>query len=254
MRIDWFTFAAQIFNFVLLVYLLKRFLYGPVIEAVDRRESRIQEQLEEARSKEERVEEERRDLEVRREELESRRDGMLEEAREEAEAEKRELQAQVRDEVEKSREEWREALRRQEDSFLEELRRRIGSETCTLVRRVVAELADAELEERVIRVFLSRLRETDEGDRRAFLDALEDSGGEIRMRSAFGISEEHRATVREAVGEWTRSDPDIRFDEDPDLALGIEMRAGDRKVAWSVGSYLEALESELARYLESELG
>ena len=39
MHIDWFVLFCQIFNFLLLVYLLKRFLYGRIIKAMDDREA-----------------------------------------------------------------------------------------------------------------------------------------------------------------------------------------------------------------------
>ena len=41
MHIDWFVFAAQIFNFLLLMYLLKRFLFGRILKAMDDREAKI---------------------------------------------------------------------------------------------------------------------------------------------------------------------------------------------------------------------
>ena len=45
MLIDWFTVAAQAVNFLILVWLLKRFLYKPVLAAIDEREKRIATQL-----------------------------------------------------------------------------------------------------------------------------------------------------------------------------------------------------------------
>ena len=53
MLIDWFTVIAQIVNFLVLVYLLKRFLYKPIIKAMDGREQRIAGRLEEADKREE---------------------------------------------------------------------------------------------------------------------------------------------------------------------------------------------------------
>jgi F-type H+-transporting ATPase subunit b len=41
MLIDWFTVAAQIVNFLILVWLLKHFLYKPILDAIDAREKRI---------------------------------------------------------------------------------------------------------------------------------------------------------------------------------------------------------------------
>ena len=51
MLINWFTVAAQIVNFLILVALLKRFLYGPIVAAMSAREGRIAAQLTEAQRK-----------------------------------------------------------------------------------------------------------------------------------------------------------------------------------------------------------
>ncbi|MGA2191158.1 MAG: F0F1 ATP synthase subunit B, partial [Steroidobacteraceae bacterium] len=41
MLIDWFTVGAQALNFIILVWLLKRYLYKPILNAIDAREKRI---------------------------------------------------------------------------------------------------------------------------------------------------------------------------------------------------------------------
>ena len=41
MHIDWFVFFAQIVNFLILLFLLKKFLYGRIINAMDAREAKI---------------------------------------------------------------------------------------------------------------------------------------------------------------------------------------------------------------------
>ncbi len=51
MPIDWFTVAAQVINFLILVWLLKRFLYKPILAAIDEREKGIAAQLASAEAK-----------------------------------------------------------------------------------------------------------------------------------------------------------------------------------------------------------
>ncbi len=51
MGADWFTVVAQIINFLILVALLKRFLYGPIIRAMDRREAEIASRMDAASDK-----------------------------------------------------------------------------------------------------------------------------------------------------------------------------------------------------------
>jgi F-type H+-transporting ATPase subunit b len=51
MLIDWFTVGAQVVNFLILVWLLKRFLYKPILHAIDERERRIAKELADADTK-----------------------------------------------------------------------------------------------------------------------------------------------------------------------------------------------------------
>ena len=51
MLINWFTVVAQAINFLILVWLLKRFLYKPILQAIDEREKRIATQLADAEDK-----------------------------------------------------------------------------------------------------------------------------------------------------------------------------------------------------------
>jgi F-type H+-transporting ATPase subunit b len=252
-RIDWFTFVAQILNFVILVFLLKRFLYRPVLDAIARREEGIRSRLEEARRREGEAEAEGARLREQREELDARRSQLLRDAELEAEERRHELAEEVRRHVGKVREDWRASLQQQRDTFVDELRRLIGRETYALAARVLRDLADAELEDRAIRLFLERVRGLDGEERKEFLAALARSGGRIDVASAFSMTRERRDEIERVLREWTGAEePQLHFESDPELALGIEMRAGDRKVGWSVGSYLDELEADVARHLVAE--
>lgn len=253
MQIDWFTFGAQVFNFVLLVYLLKRFLYRPVLNAIEQRAAQVQGRLEEARRKEEEATAERERYRALQEDLERSRSSVLGAAEEEAERRRRELTAKVRSEVQTVREEWRESLRRQRESFLDEMSRRMSRDVFDLVERVVEALTDSELEDRTVDVFLSRLSKADESQRKEFTAAVEGEEGRVRVRSSFPLTSEQRRRFAESMSTWLGpSEPDFQWEDDSDLALGIEVRAGDRKIAWSVDDYLDVLRSETAAYLDAE--
>jgi F-type H+-transporting ATPase subunit b len=51
MLIDWFTVAAQVLNFVILVWLMKRFLYKPILHSIDEREKQVAAELSNADKK-----------------------------------------------------------------------------------------------------------------------------------------------------------------------------------------------------------
>ena len=45
MELDWTTFLLEVINFLILVWLLKRFLYQPVLEVIGKRRQKIQAEL-----------------------------------------------------------------------------------------------------------------------------------------------------------------------------------------------------------------
>ena len=49
MEFDWTTFALEVVNFLVLVWLLKRFLYRPVLACSTRRRAEVERHMAEAR-------------------------------------------------------------------------------------------------------------------------------------------------------------------------------------------------------------
>ncbi|MFP4072257.1 MAG: hypothetical protein ACLFTB_09415, partial [Desulfovibrionales bacterium] len=81
MLIDWVTVGAQIVNFLILVWLLKKFLYGPIIRAMQKREEGIRQEMEQARQSREEAEQRAQKLEQERKELDRSREELMREAR-----------------------------------------------------------------------------------------------------------------------------------------------------------------------------
>src|SRR5271170_7078449 len=77
MLIDWFTVGAQALNFLILVWLLKRFLYKPVLDAIDAREKRIQLELGAAAAKQTEAHAERDEFKSRNETFDEQRVALL---------------------------------------------------------------------------------------------------------------------------------------------------------------------------------
>lgn len=239
MPIDWFTVGAQVFNFLLLVALLRVFLYRPILDAMDRREEKITSRLEEAEQKREEAKEQRRELEDERKDFEEKKDKLFSEAKEDAEKQRKELVGEAREEVDAKKDKWLHQVDDERDSFLQDLRRRVAQETCSLGRKAMADLADAKLEEQMTRLFLERLEKESEAI------GAKDAGNGIVVRSAFDLPESLRVEVGEALKDLTGGDDKPRFETDDDLLCGIELTIGDRKIGWNVDDYLDDFEKRL---------
>ena len=88
MLIDWFTVIAQVVNFLILVWLLKRFLYKPILNAIDVREKKVADELANADAKEAEAQKEKDEFRHKNEELDQQRAALLNKAKDEATAER----------------------------------------------------------------------------------------------------------------------------------------------------------------------
>ena len=245
-EIDFFTLGAQIINFLVLVLLLRHFLYRRVVRAMDERETRIDSRLKEAQERKKEAEQEAESYRKKNQELLDRDEELLAKAREEADIWRKKLEENARIEVEENKARWYEAVERQKEAFLIDLRRRAGEQTYIIVRRVLKDLANDDLERQIINTFIKLLANLEDDEKEA-IKAF-DQG--IIIRSAFEIPEIMRRMVEETVRDQIGNDSSIRFETAPDLICGIELHARDRQITWSLASYLDALEEDISRALE----
>jgi F-type H+-transporting ATPase subunit b len=246
MEIDWITVIAQVVNFLILVYLLKRFLYGPIIRAMDRREARIGSRLEEAQQRERDAEAKVHSFERKRQELDEQEATMLQQASEDAEEQRKHMVAEARAEIERLRHEWRDEIEREKNEFLRSLRDMARREVMQVARRVLNELAERELEQEIVRVFAKRLQQLDEDTR----EALSEHNGELEVVTAFALEGATKERLSEALGVIVGDVSRIDFRQNDDLICGIALRAGGRKISWSVDEYLDALDGRMQETLD----
>ncbi|MGB5096847.1 MAG: hypothetical protein WBN82_02930, partial [Porticoccaceae bacterium] len=96
MLIDWFTVGAQVVNFLILVWLLKRFLYRPILDAIDAREKRIASELADAAAGMAEAVATRDDFDRKSEAFEQQRATLLKQATDAAKAERHRLMDEAR--------------------------------------------------------------------------------------------------------------------------------------------------------------
>lgn len=251
MLIDWTTVAFQIVNFLLLLVVLKRFLYGPITRAMAKREAELAAIRAEASRLRTEAETALAGYLRQQRELEEQSAERLRRAEAAAETRRRELLAQARAEAESRREQWQEALRGQQREFLAELQRRSVTGVLNLSRRALAELTDETLENALARVLLTRLRELPEADRSRFLAASRD--GKLVARGGFAVDHGVRARLGQALGDGLGAPVELAWEESPESPLDIEIVGDGRRLVWGVSGYLEEVQ-ERVRHLFAEQG
>jgi len=245
MNIDWFTFTAQIVNFLVLVVLLKRFLYGPIIAAMQQREEAISARLEQA-SETQRLAEQETDLYRRKNcELDEQRQLLLAEAKRDAEETRKQLTREAREEVQRKHDEWQEAVFRQRESLIDTIRKRAAAQVTAATRRTLQELAGVDLEQRLAERFLGRIRELAPERRQALADSLLDKRQPAVVRTAFELPAAWQTRIRSSLQEQLGIDGELIFTTSPEVICGIELLAAGYKLAWSANDFLSSLDDEM---------
>ena len=241
MQIDWITVSAQIINFLILVWLLKRFLYQPVIRAMDRREQRITQRLSEAQQREQKADERAEHYRSQAEALERMREDMLAKAREDADEQKKKLLADARDEVAEIRANWQRQANQEKQEFLENLGRRAAEAIQVIAQKALRDLADADLEERIVHTFTERLKCLD----RDAHEALARASGPVRIASTFELDSKLRGRLTRAVHEQLAEGVQVDYTQAEGLLCGIELTSGSQRLSWNLADYLDGLTARI---------
>jgi F-type H+-transporting ATPase subunit b len=252
MHIDWFVFLAQIFNFLLLMYLLKRFLYGRIIKAMDDREAKIATRFSEAEELKVKASEAAEHYEKRNQLLNDKKEQLLNEATMAADAKRKELMEKVREEVDQVKTRWQDMLIREQNAFFHDLRQRAAKQLYATARKALSDLADADLEERIVDEFLRRVQALDEEKSVSIRKAIRGGGNRVTIQSAFNIPAPRQAKIEEVLKKQITNGFTIRYLLEPDIVSGIELRVNGHKIAWSLNEYLETLVESLTETLQRE--
>lgn len=237
MNLDGWTVLAQILNFLLLVWLLKRFLYQPVRNVIEEREARLQKLRQEAEAQVEaaRAEEQKyKELAAR---LEADRRRLLDEAVREAERERERLIAEAQREVAAAKEEMRSRLRAERSRLEGDIQAGIVSEVCAAAGKILHELTGLTIAEALIDAVEAKLAPLPPP---AVLNGVAKSA--LEVRTSFEPTPDQLSRLRSLVEQWTKeSELEIAFVHDPTLRLGVEIAGAGEIVSWSARDLLDSI-------------
>ena len=252
MHIDWFVFFAQIANLFILMFLLKKFLFGKIIGAMDAREAKIGAVFAEAEASRQGAEKSAEIYDQKLRDLEVRYEDMLNQAHRDAETHRDQFLAKAREEVDFLQKRWVEALRSERQQFLQELRHLAGNQIYAVSRRVLKDLAGLDLEERIVEVLVERIATMDEQEKIKFSTPIA-AGGTITVACAFDIPEVSQSRLSDALKKRLTGEFDVVYEHSDDILSGCELRSDGHKIAWSMKDYLDSLEERFYSALYEEV-
>ena len=243
MLIDWFTVMAQIVNFLILIWLMNRFLFKPIQKAIDKREKTMADALSRAKQAEKQARARALELEEEQRALENARQRLMADAQDQVARWREKTIETIQEEVETLRQTFIANMNRDRQAFLERVKQQMVRQVMRIGEKVLRDLADQPLNRQLMRVFLEKL-----ASRKEELNHLAGSH-ELLVQSGIPLDPDDTRLLQERLGQWFPANTGIRFEQSVDLGPGIQLVVGDRKAAWHLTDYLGDLEMEIMQNL-----
>jgi F-type H+-transporting ATPase subunit b len=251
MLIDWFTVGAQILNFIILVWLLRRFLYRPILAAIDARDKAIAKQVSDAAEKMAAAEKQLSAVndklsafQAERAKKQAALDQDIKDAREKG-------FALLEKDSDTARRQHAESIRSADAELGAKVSSLVAGEVFELARKALAQLANTALESQMVGAFLLQLKNLDQEHRSMLSDALV-SQGKALVRSAFVLGQDDQKALQASIDQLAGRTIAIQFEVSPDDVCGIDLSCNGQRAEWTIGAYLKGINSKVTELLDQD--
>jgi len=246
MHIDGWTLLLQAVNFLILVWLLRRFLYRPVLAVIAERQAATERVRSEAEAARQSAEAARRSLEEQRTALPAERDRLIAAARTEAEAERAALLEKARDEADHALAEARSRLAEERAQALEALQRHAAELGTELAARLLRDAPATALTIPLLDEACAAVEALSVEQRHALADGIDPVP--VRLAIAAPLPDGATARTRERLAAALGRPVALESVEDPSLIAGVELHFAHSVVRRSWKQTLAEAKEEMTRH------
>jgi F-type H+-transporting ATPase subunit b len=246
MHIDWWTLALQTVNVLVLVWILARFFFRPVVDIVAKRREAAKKLLADAAAARQEAANARADANKLRAEIDTARDRLIAEARMSAQMEKANLLAQSSQEVAKLRSEAEALITRDRIAAEQAIIARARELSVEIARRLLERLPSRLALSAFLDELCRELSALPSKARESFTSAAA-AGQAVEVVTAAALTEEETEQARAALKVAFGAELSFEFRADPSLIAGVELRSRNTILSNSWRADLDRIRGELNR-------
>lgn len=253
MNINWFTVIAQLLNFLILVWLLKKFLYKPILNAVNERERKITDELKNADAQKADAQIAQEAFKKKNEDFDTHKKGLLDKAVADVKVAKQELMDTAKADAKKLGSKMKKSYQKTQELQLKEHTQNTQEQVFAITRKALADIASVGLEEQSVAAFIKYLKAVKKEEKQQFIDAFTSDSDSILIKSAFDLSAKQQEQLTASVNELLSAKTVLQFKIAPQLISGIEISTNGCKMAWSFSEYLSALQKTISQEVKAKV-
>lgn len=243
MGFDWTTFILEIINFLVLVWLLRHFLYRPVLAMIEQRRRGVQKTLDDAQKARDEASALLADYQARNTQWQAEQAKRREALDSELDAERQRRLEALRTDLADEQQRQQALRRHEQDTYEKAVQDRAAAQSARFAAQLLRELATPALAERIFDLALRALAALPPDRVDALQAALADAGTVV-VQSSPALTSDQRARLQSALSTWAVPLPALRFDEAAELICGLRIGIGawelDASIAGELRAFAEA--------------
>ncbi len=226
MELNWSTFVLEIINFLVLLWILKRFLYRPVLAMIARRQQSIQDSLAAAKKMQDDAHATQEQYDRRLQEWEQEREKLRAALQQEMAAERARLQQTLQDELQQQREKARVLDERQQREIQHAFETQALKQAAQFAAKFLQSFASPTLEEQLLDLAARRIEELTDVQKFTLQTAPGRAVDPAIVATAFPLSAEKRGQWQARIAAICGCGVPVHFVEDGGLLAGIRITLG----------------------------
>lgn len=249
MKLDILTYLFEIINFFILLWILKKLLYNPVISVLKKRKEYVDKRIKEAEEAEERAKKLKEEYERLLNQIEETRKSKIAEVTKEVEQEKEKLYQQMRKELDAERQKFLESLETYKKEVLSEIKEEAVKTSLEFTSKLLSYFADKNLHKKLIDIAIEGIRNINPEEIDNIASELKEHNV-ITIETTFPLDEEDISKIKKVVKDVFGVDVSIKTEENKNLIAGIKIHLSSKMIDSSIEGNLSVFETILRSKIE----
>ncbi len=255
MEINWFEIVAQIINFGIVLFILQKLLYKPVMKVMKDREDGIALALNHADQKMNEAQELIERYEQKIEESQAEEEKILNAARKEASRVKETLIESYKEEAEEKRIAFQNDLKQEKEQFIDALGKSLGKNAVKLAGHILTSMSEQDIKKLVFDEFIKKIKDLklDSSDDSIKMTEDKPQYDFLILTSAEEVLEDDKKRLKRVIDEKIANDVNINYKVDESLVIGYELKFETFTLSSNIKKYLEEAEKNVLKILNEQL-
>lgn len=246
MSIDFFTLIAQIINLLILLFLLRKFLYLPILKVLGERKALLENEYKVAEIARKKAEVLEKNAQEKYSEIEIEKQKILAQSHEKAHALEQKLTTEAEQEFKKARQKWKDKLISEQNTFDLALQNLIAEYFQKFATGALDQMADISLNELFLNKLMQKISAQKQDKKSEFVrDFL--VSGELELVSAENFDTKTKQHFKDFIKNefMLNEDLKIKFSTDKNLICGVILKNKEQMIEWNLAEYISEFSNNL---------